>query len=128
MDAALDHLQGRIVHGREGVGDDTVDIGDVQIRVQHHHRNLGGGLGDVLILLLFFVDEIGARQDDAVHFLREQQVHGGGLGFQSVAGAAQKAVVAAGPQLPLDIVDRLGQVQVGTVRAHDADGLHGVQP
>ena len=69
-----------------------------------------------------------ACKNDSIYFFGDQQIHGGFFAGQFVSCAAKYAVVTVGTKLLLQIVDRLGKIDIGTVSAHDPDGLHGIQP
>ncbi len=127
LHTGLDQLQSGLINGGKIVRQDAVYIGRFQCGVQQHYRHLGGGVQDVAVLGVFAVNKIGTHQDNAVHFLGNQQVHTAFFILQVIAGAAKDAVVAVAPQFLLNIVDGLGQIQVRGIGAHDADGFHGVE-
>ena len=125
--SGTDHFHGGIIYGSKIIRYDAVNIGSVHGCIQQHHRHLSGSAEDVFVVIFLLVDKIGTYQYNAVHFFRDQKVHGTCFGIQIITGTAQDAVVTVGPKLLLNIVDRFGKVRIRTVGTHDTDGLHGVE-
>ena len=71
---------------------------------------------------------MGTGQNDGIHPLGKQQLQILLFRLRQVAAAAEEGIVSAAAQLLLQIVDGAGQPGIGGIRAHDADGAHGVKP
>ena len=109
-----------ITHGTEHIG--TVEVG-----IQHQHRNLGSSVGNVLVILRIRLDKAGTNHDEGIHTLGQKKIHCALFVGQVVAAAPQDTVVSPLTEIAFYIVDSLCQVDVGTIRTEDTDGIHGIQ-
>ena len=98
-----------------------------QRAVEQHHRGRLGCIADVVIVLHALLNEGGSHEHNAVHMSGLEQVNALLAGMQFLVRAGEKTIIALLAEGALQIVQRLGQVGIRSIRAEQADGLHGIQ-
>ena len=96
--------------------------------VQEENGELFRGLIQIGVVLLLFLDELGAGQDQGIHPAGQKELQIFFLFRKPVSGAAEHGSVAASAQLPFQQIDDLRQVDVGGIGAQDSHRAHGIQP
>ena len=74
LNPRVKHGTGCLEHGCVVIAERAVHIRIVKGSVEQHNGNLCGNVLDVLVLLLIGTDEVGANENNTVHFLGKNEV------------------------------------------------------
>ena len=117
MNATIQQGKSNLLCGLKIITHGAVYTGTIQIRIQKHDGYLSSSITYIFIITGLCLNKVGAYHNYSIYPLVEKHGKGGFFVFQLISGTAKGRVISTVSQILFDIVNCLGEIQIGAVSA-----------